>query len=66
MSKSIGIAVQFYAIHGENVIVDSNFEFTDNNLTDENGVSGTVYIEFPYCLPDSAPSLSTSGSSIYL
>ena len=54
VSKSIGIAVQFYATHGENVIVDSNF--TDNNLTDENGVSGAVYIEFPYCLPDSAPS----------
>ena len=54
MSKSIGIAVQFYATHGENVIVDSNF--TDNNITDENGVSGAVYIEFPYCLPDSAPS----------
>ena len=54
VSQSIGIAVQFYATHGNNSISSSNF--TDNHLTDENGVSGAVYIEFPYCLPDSATS----------
>ena len=36
-----------------NAILNSNF--TNNGLTDENGVSGAVYIEFPYCLPDSFP-----------
>ena len=56
VSQSIGIAVQFYATHGVNSILNSNF--TNNDLTDKNGVSGAVYIEFPYCLPDSFPSCS--------
>ena len=54
VTQSIGIAVQFYATHGENSILNSNF--TNNDLTDKNGLSGAVYIEFPYCLPDSFPS----------
>ena len=54
VSQSIGIAVQFYATHGVNSILNSNF--TNNDLTDKNGVSGAMYIEFPYCLPDSSPS----------
>ena len=54
VSQSIGIAVQFYATHGVNSILNS--DFTNNDLTDENGVSGAVYIEFPSCLPYSFPS----------
>ena len=50
VSKSNGIAVQFYATHG--VVDILGCEFIDNPYDASTGTGGAVYIEFPFCLPD--------------
>ena len=48
VSDSLGIAVQFY--YTPNVTI-TNSNFANNNL-DMYKISGGVYIEFPYCVPN--------------
>ena len=49
ISHSLGIAVQFYATVGNNLITRSSF--TDNPFPSSGSQGGGVYIEFPYCYP---------------
>lgn len=49
ISRSLGIAVQFYATVGNNLITRSSF--TDNPFPSSASQGGGVYIEFPYCYP---------------
>ena len=49
ISRSLGIAVQFYATVGTNIITKS--KFTENPFPSNTPQGGGVYIEFPNCYP---------------
>lgn len=49
ISRSLGVAVQFYATVGTNTITNSSF--TENPFPTDAPQGGGLYIEFPYCYP---------------